>query len=90
MQGLSFQLVRREQPQRKVGPEEMVKMSACMTKKPWVRIIGWASVATGAVAVGIYVGRNLRARYLLNHRNPYDFYSHAGDNGSSVEYGVGI
>ena len=90
MQGLSFQLVRREQPQRKVGPEEMVKMSACMTKKPWVRIIGWASVATGAIAVGIYVGRNLRARYLLNHRTPYDFYSHAGDNGSSVEYGVGI
>jgi hypothetical protein len=91
MQGLSLQLVRREQPQRKVGPEEMIKMSACMTKKPWVRIIGWASVATGAVAVGIYVGRNLRARYLLNHRTPYDFYSHAGDNGSNnVEYGVGI
>ncbi len=68
----------------------MMKIGACMTKKPWVRIIGWASVATGAVAVGIYVGRNLRARYLLNHRTPYDFYSHAGDNGSNVEYGVGI
>jgi hypothetical protein len=68
----------------------MMKMSACIAKKPWVRIVGWASVATGAVAIGIYVGRNLRARYLLNHRTPYDFYSHAGDNGSNVEYGVGI
>jgi hypothetical protein len=90
MQGLSLHLVRQEQPQRKVGPEEMGKMNACLAKKPWVRILGWASVATGAVAVGIYVGRNLRARYLLNHRTPYDFYSHAGDNGSNVEYGVGI
>jgi hypothetical protein len=90
MRGLSLQVVRREQPQRKVGPEKMMTMSACMTKKPWVRIIGWASVATGVVAVGIYVGRNLRARYLLNHRTPYDFYSHAGDNGGNVEYGVGI
>ena len=90
MQGLSLHVVRREQPQRKVGPGNMMKIGACMTKKPWVRIIGWASVATGVVAVGIYVGRNLRARYLLNHRTPYDFYSHAGDNGGNVEYGVGI
>jgi len=90
MRRLSLRLIGQEQPQRKVGPETMMKMSAYMAKKPWVRIIGWASVATGAVAVGIYVGRNLRARYLLNHRTPYDFYSHAGDNGGNVEYGVGI
>ena len=92
MQGLSLELVRREQPQRKVGPEEMMKLNACLAKKPWVRIVGWASVATGAVAVGIYIGRNLRARYRMNHRTPLDFYSHAGDNSSSnnVEYGVGI
>jgi hypothetical protein len=91
MQGLSLHLVRQEQPQRKVGPEKMMSVNACLGKKSWVRILGWASVATGAVAVGIYVGRNLRARYLLNHRTPLDFYSHAGDNGSNnVEYGVGI
>ncbi|MGH9617583.1 MAG: hypothetical protein ACRD28_12650 [Acidobacteriaceae bacterium] len=48
-------------------------------------------MATGAVAVGYYIGRNLRARYMLLHRTPYDFYSHAGDNGgNNVEYGVGI
>lgn len=91
MQRLSLRWVRQVQPQRKVGRKKMMKVSACITKKPWVRMIGWASVATGAVAVGIYVGRNLRARYLLNHRTPYDFYSHAGDNGNNpVEYGVGI
>ena len=90
MQSLSLYVVRQGQPQRKVGPEEMKKTNACLAKKPWVRILGWASVATGAVAVGFYVGRNLRARYLLNHRTPYDFYAHAGDNSNSVEYGVGI
>ena len=35
-------------------------------------------------------GRNLRARYLMSRRTPYDFYSHAGDNGNGIEYGVGI
>jgi hypothetical protein len=90
MRRLSLRLIGQQQPLRKVGPKNMKKMNVCIAKKPWVRIVGWASVATGAVAVGIYVGRNLRARYLLNHRTPYDFYSHAGDNGSYVEYGVGI
>jgi hypothetical protein len=65
-------------------------MKLSLTKMPWVRIVGWTSVATGAVAVGFLVGRNLRARYRMNRRTPYDFYSHAGDNGNSVEYGVGI
>lgn len=60
------------------------------TPAPWIRVVGWTSVATGAVAVGFFIGRNLRARYVLNHRTPYDFYSHAGDNGQSIEYGVGI
>ncbi|MGC1785015.1 MAG: hypothetical protein WA708_21050 [Acidobacteriaceae bacterium] len=68
----------------------MTKHNLFSTKKPLIRIVGWVSVATGALAVGFFVGRNIRARYLLNHRNPYDFYSHAGDNGNSVEFGVGI
>ncbi len=90
MRGLSLHLIRREQIRRKVGPEDMKKSYACLGKKPWVRILGWTSVATGAVAVGFYVGRNLRARYLLNHRTPLDFYSHAGDKEKGVEFGVGI
>lgn len=57
---------------------------------PWVRIVGWTSVATGALTVGYFVGRNLRARYRLNHLTPYDLYSHAGDKGKGLEYGVGI
>jgi len=65
-------------------------LNSSLKKAPLIRIVGWASVATGAVAVGFYVGRNLRARYRLNHRTPYDFYSHAGDNGKHVEFGVGI
>ena len=72
---------------------EMFKMKmkkSYKTAKPLVRAIGWASVATGAVAVGFYVGRNIRARYRHNRRTPYDYFSHAGDNGNSVEYGVGV
>lgn len=70
--------------------DTMTKKVAALTNAPWVRILGWGSVATGALAVGYFVGRNLRARYVLNHRTPYDFYSHAGDKGNNVECGVGI
>ncbi len=63
---------------------------ASITAVPWVQILGWSSVATGAVAGGFFVGKNLRARYRMSRRTPYDFYSHAGDNGSQIEYGVGI
>lgn len=57
---------------------------------PLVRTFGWVSVAAGAVTLGYFVGRNLRARYRLNHRTPYDFFSHAGDTSNGAEYGVGI
>ncbi len=44
-------------------------------------------------ALGLYLGRELRARWNFAHRSPYDFYGHAGDefngmNGS--ESGVGV
>ena len=63
---------------------------------PVARTLGWVSVAAGAVAVGVYVARQLRAQYVFNHRTPYDFYSHAGDEysprstNSNAEYGVGV
>lgn len=70
---------------------DTVKIEKFCRTIPLVQVIGWASFATGALTVGFFVGRNLRARYRLNHRTPYDFYSHAGDNGScNLEYGVGI
>ena len=90
MRSLSLRLVSRFTPQQKVGCEEVKSEKSLLTKAPWVRILGWTSVATGALTVGYFVGRNLRARYRMNRRTPYDFYSHAGDNGNGIEYGVGI
>jgi hypothetical protein len=55
-----------------------------------IKTIGWASVALGVAAVGVYVGRELRQRYKFKRRTPMDFYSHAGDSMQSAEYGVGI
>jgi hypothetical protein len=75
--------------QRKAG-RKSVKKDASSSAVPWMWVLGWSSIATGTLAVGYLVGRNLRARYLLHHRTPYDFYSHAGDNGNGMEYGVGI
>lgn len=83
-------MVSRFIPQQKVEREEVKSETLSPARMPWIRILGWTSVATGALTVGYFVGRNLRARYLLNHRTPYDFYSHAGDNGNGIEYGVGI
>lgn len=58
------------------------------------RTIGWVSVAAGMVALSFYIGRQLRSRYKFNRRTPYDFYSHAGDDGraasNQAEYGVGV
>jgi hypothetical protein len=54
-----------------------------------LRVVGWASVAVGVAAVGLYVGRELRLRYKFNHRTPTDFYAHAGDK-SPAEFGMGV
>ena len=54
-----------------------------------LRVIGWFSVGMAVAAVGIYLGRELRLRYMFNKRTPYDFYSSAG-NQQSTEFGVGI
>ncbi len=53
------------------------------------RTIGWISAGLGAVALGLFVGRELRLRYKFNHRTPYDFYAHAGDE-NDVDFGLGI
>lgn len=90
MRSLSLRLVNLCNSQRKAEQEEVTKTKSSPTTAPWIRILGWSSVATGALAVGYFVGRNLRARYRLNHRTPYDIFSHAGDNGNGIEYGVGI
>jgi hypothetical protein len=54
-----------------------------------LQTIGWVSAALGAVAIGLFIGRELRQRYKFNRRTPYDFYAHSGDE-SDLEFGVGI
>ena len=63
---------------------------SCNESRIALRAIGWASVAVGVAALGLYVGRELRLRYKFNRRTPSDFYSHAGDEGQSTEFGMGI
>jgi hypothetical protein len=55
-----------------------------------LRTIGWVSAGLGAVALGLFVGRELRQRYKFNRRTPYDFYAHSGDEVQDMEFGVGI
>ncbi len=54
-----------------------------------LRTIGWISAGAGALALGLFVGRELRSRYKFNRRTPYDFYAHSGD-AQEMEFGVGI
>ncbi len=54
-----------------------------------LRAIGWVSVGLGIAAVGLFVGRELRKRYVFNHRTPYDFYANAGTQTAS-EFGMGV
>ncbi|MEO8736184.1 MAG: hypothetical protein ABI380_06555 [Edaphobacter sp.] len=53
------------------------------------KTIGWISAGLGAVALGLFVGRELRLRYKFSHRTPYDFYAHSGDE-KDVDFGLGI
>jgi len=55
-----------------------------------LRTIGWVTAGLGAVALGLFVGRELRQRYKFNRRTPYDFYSHSADEINDMEFGVGI
>lgn len=52
--------------------------------------LGWVSAAMGALAVGLFVGRELRLRYKFHRRTPYDFYAHSGDKFEDMEFGLGI
>lgn len=53
------------------------------------KTVGWVSAGLGAVALGLFIGRELRQRYKFNRRTPYDFYAHAGDE-QDVDSGLGI
>lgn len=55
-----------------------------------LRTVAWTTAGAGALALGLYVGRELRQRYQFHRRTPYDFYAHSGDRLPDVEFGVGI
>ena len=54
-----------------------------------IKTVGWISAGLGAVALGLFIGRELRQRYQFNRRTPYDAYAHAGDE-PDVDFGLGI
>jgi hypothetical protein len=56
-----------------------------------IKTVGWVSAGLGAVALGLFIGRELRQRYKFNRRTPYDFYSHSGDEQEQgMDFGLGI
>jgi hypothetical protein len=67
-------------PRRAEAPEEETTL---------IKTVGWISAGLGAVALGLFIGRELRQRYQFNRRTPYDFYAHSGDE-QDVDFGLGI
>jgi hypothetical protein len=57
--------------------------------KVFMRNVGLVSAGITVLAIGVVVGRELRARYKFHRRTPYDLYAHAGDP-LDVEFGVGV
>ncbi len=49
----------------------------------------WVTGALAVLAGGLYAGREIRTRYKVKRRTPYDYYAHSGDR-SELEFGVGI
>lgn len=54
-----------------------------------LQVVGWFSMGMVVAALSVYLGAELRSRYLFKRRTPYDFYSNAGEQPVS-EFGVGI
>lgn len=93
--GILACLSSKDEPALETSPETEThaqELAACgSSSSALTRTIGWISVGAGMVALGYFVGRQLRARYNFRRRTPYDFYSHAGDEyNNNAEYGVGI
>lgn len=50
----------------------------------------WVLGGLGVLTLGLLAGRELRGRYKVPRRTPYDYYAHSGDRSSSLDYSVGI
>lgn len=56
-----------------------------------LKTAAWFSVALGALALGVFVGREIRLRYKFKRRTPYDYFAHAGDDRTDrAEFGYGV
>jgi hypothetical protein len=53
-----------------------------------LQIVGWFSAGLAFAVLSIYVGAEIRSRYLFRKRTPYDFYSNIGEQ--PAEFGMGI
>jgi hypothetical protein len=54
-----------------------------------LQIVGWFSAGLAFAVLSIYVGVEIRSRYLFSKRTPYDFYSNVGEQPAG-EFGMGI
>jgi hypothetical protein len=70
--------------------DSIAKVEEQVEETTILRTIGWVTAGLGAVALGLFVGRELRQRYKFNRRTPYDYYAHSGDEIQDMEFGVGI
>ena len=72
--------------------QERVELVMGTQRSAW-RIAMTAAWVTGALAVlagGLYAGKEIRTRYKLKRRTPYDYYAHAGDRRTpDLDFGVG-
>ncbi len=68
---------------------EVLSKTAPRQQIALLRTAGWISAGAGALALGLFIGRELRSRYKFNRRTPYDIYAHSGDT-HEMEFGVGI
>jgi hypothetical protein len=71
-------------------PQIQESIQETLEESKLLRTVGWVSAGLGAVALGLFVGRELRQRYKFNRRTPYDFYAHAAEDQQDMEFGVGI
>ena len=75
---------------REIAPEVAESIETASHGSALLRTLVWAAAGAGALAAGMFVGRELRQRYKFTRRTPYDFYAHSGDRMPDVEFGVGV
>lgn len=54
-----------------------------------LKMVGWFSAGLVVAVLSVYVGAEIRSRYLFRKRTPYDFYSNLGEQPAG-EFGMGI